>query len=410
MNIYFWIIISTLVISFLLDFIADYMNQKYSTKPLPAELKDVYDESSFTKSQKYLNENTRFGFIGDIFDFVLLLFVWFGGYFNELDLYVRNVTDNPIYAGMLFIIIISGVKFILDLPFSIYSTFVIEEKYGFNKTTLKTYILDIIKSMGLSAVLGLPILWLVLYFFQELGTGTWIYLWLIITAISFAIQYIAPTWIMPIFNKFTPLEEGSLKEKINELATKANFPLVGVFVIDGSKRSTKSNAFFTGFGKNKRIALYDTLINNHTEDELTAILAHEIGHYKKKHILTTTILSTIQSFFIFWLFSIFVESKELHTAFFMDNVSIYTGLIFFGMLLSPLNMILSIGFSILSRKNEYEADNFAKTLTGTADGLISALKKLSKDNLSNINPHPFYVFINYSHPTLLQRIKALIGE
>ena len=296
---------------------------------------------------------------------------------------------------------------LISLPFTIYHTFVIEKKYGFNKTTVKTFISDQIKGIILSAILLSILLSVVMAIFMKVGTVAWIYATVISVLFMLFIQAIAPTVIMPLFNKFTPLEGGSLKEKIEAFAQKVAFPLTGLFVIDGSKRSSKSNAFFTGFGKNKRIALFDTLIENHTEEQLVAVLAHEIGHYKKKHILVMMILSIIQTIITFYLFSLFLNNQELSQAFGVSEPTIYTSLVFFSILFTPISTLLSIVTNAISRKNEYEADNFAKENIDNPQDMIDALKKLSVDNLSNVTPHPFYVWLHYSHPTVLQRIERL---
>jgi len=298
-------------------------------------------------------------------------------------------------------------KSFISLPFSIYHTFVIEEKFGFNKTSVKTFILDMVKGLGLGILLGGPLLAGLLAFFQYSGTYAWLYAWGATTAFTLVVQFIAPTWIMPLFNKFTPLEDGELRQTIMNYAKEVKFSLENLFVMDGSKRSSKSNAFFTGFGKHKRIALFDTLIEKHTVKELLLVLAHEIGHYKKKHIIKSMIISILHMGIMFYLISIFLNHKGLFDAFYMQEMSIYAGLIFFGMLYSPVEMILSVFMQIFSRKNEYEADKFAADTTMDSQSMIDALKKLSADNLSNLTPHPFYVFLNYSHPPVLQRINAL---
>lgn len=406
MNFYFWFLITIVIIDLLLELTSEYFNLKSLKPELPIEFKDIYTPEKYTKSQEYTRETTKFGFITGIFGLCLSLTFWLSGGFNWLDIQLMFVS-NDIYRGILFIGILGLGSTILNFPFSIYSTFVIEEKYGFNKTTVKTFILDIIKGGGLSIILGIPLLALVLFTLEKGGAHSWFYVWVAITAISLLLSYIAPTWIMPLFNKFSPLEDGELRTKIFELAKKVDFPLNNVFIIDGSKRSAKSNAFFTGFGKNKRIALYDTLIENHSNDELLSILAHEIGHYKKKHVLQGMIIGVLHTGMLLFLLSIFIYNPELHKAFFMDKIHIYTGLIFFSMLYSPIETILSILMNLLSRKNEYEADNFAVVKRSNKEDMISALKKLSVDNLSNLTPHPFYVFMNYSHPTALERIKAI---
>ena len=407
MNIYATIILITIIFSFVLDLISNLLNLKALDPKLPKEFADVFDAEKYSKSQQYTKVNTRFGFITSIFSLVLTLVFWFAGGFNYLDEIVRSWNLHFIWTGLLFIAILMFAKSFISLPFSIYQTFVIEEKFGFNKTTVKTFILDIVKGLGLGIALGGPLLAGLLAFFQYSGNYAWLYAWGATTVFSLIVQFIAPTWIMPLFNKFTPLEEGELRQTIMDYAKKVNFSLQNLFVMDGSKRSSKSNAFFTGFGKRKRIALFDTLIEKHTVKELLLVLAHEIGHYKKKHIIKSMVISIFHMGIMFYLLSIFLNHKGLFDAFYMQDMSIYTGLIFFGMLYSPVEMILSIFMQIFSRKNEYEADSYAAETTKDSQSMIDALKKLSVDNLSNLTPHPFYVFLNYSHPPVLQRINAL---
>ena len=407
MNIYATIILITIIFSFVLDLISNLLNLKALDPKLPKEFADVFDAEKYSKSQQYTKVNTRFGFITSIFSLVLTLVFWFAGGFNYLDEIVRSWNLHFIWTGLLFIAILMFAKSFISLPFSIYQTFVIEEKFGFNKTTVKTFILDIVKGLGLGIALGGPLLAGLLAFFQYSGNYAWLYAWGATTVFSLIVQFIAPTWIMPLFNKFTPLEEGELRQTIMDYAKKVNFSLQNLFVMDGSKRSSKSNAFFTGFGKRKRIALFDTLIEKHTVKELLLVLAHEIGHYKKKHIIKSMVISIFHMGIMFYLLSIFLNHKGLFDAFYMQDMSIYTGLIFFGMLYSPVEMILSVFMQIFSRKNEYEADSYAAETTQDSQSMIDALKKLSVDNLSNLTPHPFYVFLNYSHPPVLQRINAL---
>jgi len=407
MNIFAVIILATLTIDFILNLVSDYLNLKSLDEGLPGEFQDVYDEETYEKSQRYTKERTKFGILTSVFNLGLLLVFWFAGGFQWLDEIVRSWELGVIWTGLVYIGILIFAKQLLSLPFSIYSTFVIEEKYGFNKTTPKTFVLDLVKGLGLSILLGGPLLAGILAFFTFIDQYAWLYAWGAVTAFTLFIQFIAPTWIMPIFNDFEPLdEESDLRQKIRDYADKVNFAMEGVYVMDGSKRSSKSNAFFTGFGKNKRIALYDTLIDNHEEDELVAVLAHEIGHYKKKHIIKNMAISIAQTGIMFLLLSIFLNSEGLYDAFFIEQISVYAGLIFFGMLYAPIDMIVSVFMQILSRKYEFEADEFAST-TYKKEPMIDALKKLSKDNLSNLTPHPFYVFLNYSHPPVLDRIKAI---
>jgi len=298
--------------------------------------------------------------------------------------------------------LVLGLK-LLGLPFQLWSTFVIEERYGFNRTDAKTFVTDQVKGLVLGGLLGGALMAAILWFFHATGDAAWLWCWATTTVVSLVAMFVAPTWIMPLFNKFEPLEEGSLRERILGYAKSVSFPLEGLFVIDGSKRSSKANAFFTGFGKNKRVALFDTLIEGQSEDELVAVVAHEVGHFKRGHI----VISLLHFGVIFWLLSRFLESTELFEAFGVSEPSVHAGLIFFGLLYTPIEMVLSVAMSAFSRKNEFEADAFAAQTTGEPEHLVTALKKLSSENLSNLTPHPFFVWLKYSHPPVLQRIEAL---
>ncbi|NUM80735.1 M48 family metallopeptidase [bacterium] len=407
MNLYALIILLTLIIDYVVDIITDYLNIRSLNDELPKEFKGVYDAEKYKQSQQYTRVNTRFGLITSTFSLVITLLFWFSGGFNYLDGFVRSWELNELWNGLIYIGILIVLKTVIGLPFNIYSTFVIEEKFGFNKTTPKTFIADILKGIMLSILLGGPLLAGVLWFFESTGDWAWLYCWIGVTLFTLILQFIAPTWIMPLFNKFTPLQNVELRDAILQYAQSVKYPLSGIFVMDGSKRSSKSNAFFTGFGKNKRIALFDTLIEKHTTDELVAVVAHEIGHYKKKHIIQGMIIGFVQAGVVFYLLSFFLTHQGLFDAFFMEKPSVYAGLIFFGMLYAPIDMILSILMNIFSRKNEFEADAYAATTFGKPQALIDALKKLSVSNLSNLTPHRLNVFLNYSHPPVLERIEAL---
>lgn len=407
MNVYGIIIVITLALGYMLDLISEVLNLKSLGAALPEEFRGIYSDEAYEKSQKYTQVRTKYGFITSTFSLLIVLIFWFFGGFNYLDNIVRGISDSEILRGVYYIGILLIGNSLLSLPFSVYSTFFIEEKFGFNKTTPKTFIVDLIKGFALSIVIGGPILAGVIFILGNTGEYAWLYGWVAVTIITIIMQFLAPTLIMPLFNKFTPLKNLELKEAIMTYAKSVKFSLKNIFEMDGSKRSSKSNAFFTGFGRNKRIALFDTLIEKHSINELVAILAHEIGHYKKKHIIVGMIISILHTGVLFYLMSIFLSHKGLYDAFFMDNIAIYTGLIFFAMLYSPVEMILSIFMHVFSRKNEYEADRFAATTTNDKDSMINALKKLSEHNLSNLTPHPFYVFLNYSHPPVLERIKAI---
>lgn len=407
MNTYRVFILIALLATSVLELISVWLNLRSLRSPLPAELQGVYDPDEYRKSQDYLRTRTRFGIIESIFDVAVLLIFWFAGGFNWLDLLVRGSHFNEIVTGILYIGILFIGGAILSLPFAIYSTFVIEERFGFNRTDARTFVLDRLKALALSAVLGIPLLALVLWFFQNAGTLAWLYCWIAATVFGLIVQFIAPVWIMPLFNKFTPLTEGELKERISEYANRVRFAYKDIFVMDGSKRSTKSNAFFTGFGRNRRIALFDTLIEQNTVPELVAVLAHEIGHYKKKHLFYGMLLGIAQTGIVFFLLSLFLNNRELFDAFYMEYVSIYGSLLFFGMLYEPISFLLGIFFNAFSRKHENEADIYAATTIENREEIVSALKKLSTKNLSNLTPHPFYVFLHYSHPPLLERIRSV---
>ncbi len=402
-----FIILVTLIGSYLIDNIADFLNLGNLNQPLPKEFNDQYNNKKYIKSQNYLKANTKFGFITSSFDLAIILLFWFSGGFQIIDSFVRSFNFGPIISGLFFTGILLFLKLLISLPFSIYSTFVIEERFGFNKTTPRLFFSDLVKSLVLSAVLGGLLLSLILGFLEFGGEFAWIMCWAVSTIFLFAVQYIVPTWIMPLFNKFTPLDDSPLKESIFKYAKSIDFKITNIFVMDGSKRSSKSNAFFTGFGKNKRIVLFDTLIKEQSSEELLSVLAHEMGHFKKKHIIKRMMIGVFQMGFIFYLISIFISHQGLFHAFFMKEISIYAGLIFFSMLYSPIDLFISILFQISSRKDEYEADQFAVETIKDSIPLINALKKLSAHNLSNLTPHPFYVFLNYSHPPVLARINAL---
>jgi STE24 endopeptidase len=407
MNIYAIIILVALLFDALLNLLADWLNLRALRADLPVEFEGVYDAEAYRKSQEYLRVNTRFDWIASFFGLVTVLIFWFAGGFNWLDQIVRGWTTHPVLAGLIFIALLSFAKMLLGLPFAVYGTFVIEERFGFNQTTPRTFVFDRLKMLLLAVVIGTPILAAILVFFEFAGDLAWLYCWAAVSAFSVVIQFIAPRWIMPLFNKFEPLEEGELRRDIMAYAEKAKFPLAGVYVMDGSRRSTKSNAFFTGFGKHKRIALFDTLIAKHSVPELVAVLAHEIGHYKKKHILQGLLISIAHTGVLFYLLSIFISHQGLFEAFYMQEMPVYAGFIFFGMLYSPIELVLSILLNLFMRHNEYQADRFAVETSGLGEAFVAALKKLSRDNLSNLTPHPFYVFLNYSHPPVLERMRAI---
>jgi len=402
----FYIIIGILVFDFILDKFLDYLNAKHYNDDLPTELQDVYDVEEYKKSQAYKLTNHKFGNISSLFSILLTLgFLFFDG-FKIVDDYARTFTDNNILIALIFFGIIMIGSDIITTPFSYYQTFVIEEKFGFNKSTKKLFLVDKIKGWLMSAVLGGGILSLIIWFYEFSGSDFWLYAWALVAVFSLFMNMFYAKLIVPLFNKQTPLEEGSLRDKIAAYADKAGFQLDNVFVIDGSKRSTKANAYFSGFGNQKRITLYDTLINDLGEDEIVAVLAHEVGHYKRKHIIYNLFLSTALTGFTLWLLSLFITSPILSEALGVQIPSFHIGMIAFGLLYSPISQITGLFMNSLSRKFEYQADNYAKE-THNSDDLISSLKKLSKNSLSNLTPHAWYVWFHCSHPSLLQRIKNL---
>lgn len=402
----FIIILIVITFNYLLERYLDYLNSTYWSNTIPPELEGIYDSEKYKKSQEYEKAKQRFSLIIESLSFVALLAMLFFGGFAFLDKFVREYTTNPILMALMFFGILALVADILSTPFSIYSTFVIEEKFGFNKTTPKTFILDKIKGLMLGAIIGGGILALIVWIYVSTGEWFWLIAWAAIGLFMIFITMFYSTLIVPIFNKQTPLEEGELRTAIEKFAFKVGFKLNNIFVIDGSKRSNKANAYFSGLGAKKRIVLYDTLIKDHTTDELVAVLAHEIGHYKKKHTLTGIIISLAQTGLMLFILSLFIGNPVLSQALGADKGSFHMGILAFGLLYSPLSLVLGLVMNVVSRKNEYSADSFAG-INFNPEALISALKKLSVNNLSNLRPHPTYVFFYYSHPPLLKRLSAL---
>lgn len=407
-NLIFIIIIAIIIINFFKDKILDALNAKHFNDELPNEISDVYDENAYKKSQAYKNTKYRFGLLTSTFSFVVTLgFILLDG-FQYVDTIARGVSENTILIGLLFFGIIMIASDIISTPFGYYNTFVIEERFGFNKTTKKTFILDKIKGWIMTIVIGGGLLALIIYIYQLTQEQFWIYAWLTIAAFTLFMNLFYARIFVPIFNKQTPLEEGSLRDKIAAYAKTVGFTLDKIFVIDGSKRSTKANAYFSGFGSEKRVTLYDTLINDLEEEEIVAVLAHEVGHYKRKHIIFNLVTSILLTGLTLYILSLCISSPLLSEALGVEIPSFHVGLVAFGLLYSPISEITGLVMNQLSRKFEYQADNYAKE-TYAADPLITSLKKLSKNSLSNLTPHPAYVFMHYSHPTLLQRIRNLKG-
>lgn len=407
MNVIAVIILAAVLADFFLNLAADVLNLSMLGEKPPAEFEGWYDAGRYAKSQQYLKVNTRFGWVGSSLGLAFFLAFWFMGGFALLDAWVRPLSRSPVLAGLIYIGILVLLKSGLSLPLSVYSTFVIEERFGFNRTTWRLFLADLVKKAVLGVLIGGPVLAGILAFFEYAGPLAWLYCWAGLTLIMFVLQVIVPTWIMPLFNKFEPLPENELKEAILSYAGSIRFPLENVFVMDGSRRSAKSNAFFTGFGRHKRIVLFDTLIRNHTVSELVTVLAHEMGHFKKKHVYWMLAAGIIQAGVVLYLLSLFISWPPLFEAFYLDHASVYAGLVFFGVLYFPIDFFAGMVLKMISRKNEYSADGFAVDTTGDAFAFVNALKKLSAHNLSNLRPHPFYVFLNDSHPPMLERVRAV---
>jgi len=405
-QILFNVIISILVISFLINKYLDLLNAKHFDDEIPKELEDVYEDDQYYKSQDYKKESFKFSMYLSVFSFILTIaFFYFKG-FAYIDQLARSISDNEIIITLIFFGIIMLGSDILTTPLSYYQTFVIEEKYGFNKSTKKLFFIDKLKGWLLMILLGGAILSLITWFYQQTGENFWIFTWIFMAIFSIFMTLFYSTLIVPIFNKQTPLEDGELKTKLEAFAQKIGFKLDKVFVIDGSKRSTRANAYFAGFGSKKRIVLYDTLINDLDTNEIVAVLAHEVGHYKKKHVVFNMIASILLTGLTLYILSLFIGNSLLSNALSVSQPSFHIGLIAFGVLYSPISEITSLAMNYLSRKFEYQADDYAKE-NFNGGSLISSLKKLSKNSLSNLTPHKSYVFAHYSHPTLLQRIQNL---
>ncbi len=407
MNGWLLILIIFIVTVWLLESVLSLLNLRNQPQTLSDDFKDVYDPEKYRKSLEYHKTTTNFSLLEKgVSTALTLAFLLLGG-FDFIDLTARSFGYEMIGSGLIFVGILMLLSFLANLPFQIYSTFVIEERFGFNRTTAKTFIIDNVKSILLTVILGGILLASILWFFETTGAFAWLYCWLATVLFTFFIQLIAPVVIMPLFNKFTPLKDSTLKDEITKYTTSQKFTLQGIFTMDGSRRSSKLNAFFTGFGKFRKVVLFDTLIEKLSEQQIIAVLAHEIGHAKLKHIWKGLVLFIIQSGIIFYILSIFLAQEDFAIAFGMSHSSTYASLFFFGYLFAPINLLVSILFNKLSRKYEYEADNFAAKTTGESKALITALKILTKENMATLYPHPLYVLFYYSHPPLKERISAL---
>jgi STE24 endopeptidase len=405
-NIVFTVIILILTVDFALERYLDFLNSRKWSAELPEELRDVFDAEQYRKQQEYKRVNNRFSMITSTFSYVVILLMIFLGGFSVVDGWARAVTEQPVLVVLVFFGILGLASDLITTPFSLYDIFVIEERFGFNKTSPGTYILDKLKGWILGAVIGGGLLSLVVWFYGLTSSQFWLYAWILATVFMVFMAMFYSSLIVPLFNKQTPLEDGALRDAIRAFSEKVGFRLDNIFVIDGSKRSTKANAYFTGLGPKKRIVLYDTLINEMSIREIVAVLAHEIGHYKKKHALLGIVTGIVQTGITLFVLSLFIGNPALSGALGSGQASFHLGLVAFGILYSPVSLLAGLLMNYVSRSNEYSADGYVKEHFD-AEELVAALKKLSSNNLSNLTPHPAYVFFHYSHPTLLQRIRRL---
>ena len=402
----FYFFIFILIFNFIVDKVLHTLNEGYFDKKIPEKLNDIYDEDTYKKSQAYKKMSAKLSNVSSLISTILILFFLLIDGFTYLDNFARSISEQPILITLIFFGIIMIGSEIISTPISYYNTFVIEEKFGFNKTTKQIFWVDKIKGLLMNILLGGAILSLISWFYLLTENNFWIYSWILVTAFSLFLNMFYAKLIVPLFNKQTPLENGVLKSAIESYGKKVGFTIHNIFIIDGSKRSTKANAYFSGFGSQKRITLYDTLINDLDTDEIVAVLAHEVGHYKKNHIVYNMITSILLSGLTLYILSFFINSPILSNALGVSTPSFHIGLVAFGILYSPISEITGLCINFMSRKFEYQADNYAKE-TFHKNALITSLKKLSKNSLSNLTPHPAYVFAHYSHPTLFNRIKNL---
>lgn len=406
-NLYYLIIVTAIIIEYLLTSISSVLDIKNITPIIPLDFKKAYDGEKYIQSQEYLKARTRFGLFSSTFSLGLILIVIHSDVFGYLDQYVRLQTENYILQGLLFIGIIYFFQDIISLPFSLYNTFVIEQKFGFNKIKPGLYFIDKIKGYGIFIVLGSTVITPLLYFFHVYSEIGWLIAWSVLTVFMIAIQPLFVHVIAPMFNKFTPLEEGDLRKEIEKYTSKVDFSLSRIDIMDGSKRSAHSNAYFTGFGKSRRIAIFDTLVEKHSTKEIVSVVAHEVGHYKLKHILQGTIIGIIETGIMLFAFNLIMNDISLFNVFGVNQLSVHAGIVFFSMLYAPVSMLTSIVTTAISRKNEFEADKFSLDTTSDGQALISMLIGLSANNLSHLTPHPMKVFLSYSHPPVIDRIKAV---
>ena len=406
-NFYYLIIVSSIILEYLLSSIGSILDIRSITPEIPKDFQVAYDKEKYAKSQEYLKARTKFSLISSTFSLILIMIVIHTGIFGHLNDFVNAQTDHYLFRGLLFIAIIYFFQDIISIPFSIYSTFVIEQKFGFNKTTIGLFISDKFKGYAIFIVLGSIIIVPILYLFHSYPIYGWLIAWSLLIVFMIAIQPVFIHVISPMFNKFTPLDDGELRTAIEKYTKLINFPLARIDIMDGSKRSAHSNAYFSGFGKSRRIAIFDTLVDKHSTEEIVSVVAHEVGHYKLKHIIQGTIIGIIETGVMLFVFSKIMNDLGLFSVFGVNELSVHAGLIFFSMLYAPVSMVTSIISSIISRQNEFSADKYSYETTNNKEALISMLIGLAANNLAHLTPHPFKVFLTYSHPPVLDRIEAI---
>eukprot|EP00474_Spongospora_subterranea_P008537 CRZ08995.1 hypothetical protein [Spongospora subterranea] len=402
-----YLILFSVIAHWVIDSITVALNLSSLSPVIPEEFEAVYNADEYAKSQRYTRAKSSFGLKSSAYSLMTFLILWFSGAFNIMDVFVRSFGFSIIFTGIFYIMALSSITYLLELPFSIYSTFVLEEEFGFNKTTAKTFVLDQLKSLGLAIVLGGPLIAALVAFIQYTGPSSWLYCWVFVSIFSLVMFYVAPKYILPLFNTLTLLDDQQLLAKIKHLAGNVNFSFGSIFLMDGSKRSGHSNAFFAGIGNSKRIVLFDTLIAKQTPEEIIAILGHEMGHYKLGHVYTSLLITMAHTFGLFFAMSIFISNDDLFKAFFIGQKSVYTGMFLFSHMLAPVEFAMQLLMTAFSRHNEFAADQFAVNAIDNPEDLVSGLKKLSVDNLSNLTPHWLLVALTYTHPPVIDRIQAI---
>ncbi|MBF0612689.1 MAG: M48 family metallopeptidase [Magnetococcales bacterium] len=410
MNTYGWILLTALVVVTFLEVGVGLLSLLRAPQSIPEFFQDSITQEEYSKSQAYVAAQTRLDIFSHIYNLSLLLAFWMLSGFPMLDQWVKGVVEGELVQGLVFLFALTALNYLFNLPLELYRTFILEEKFGLNRTTWKTYLADMAKGMGLVMVLGIPLLAAILTFFNWAGELAWLACWLFSVGMISLLQYVSPRWILPLFLKFSPLEEGALRQAILGYAGKINFPVGEISVVDGSRRSSKANAFFSGFGKNRRIALFDTLVEKLTPDEMVGVVAHEVGHDRHKHLIKGMMTAMIHMGVMFWLLSLFLTQQGFFQAFFVEQPSIYVGLALFSLFFAPLDLLISLLFKAISRHYEREADRFAITSTGKPLALANALKKLAITNLSQLTPHPWQVILHYSHPPVGERIGLILAK